>query len=105
MILLPRRSRGGSSFDDGGSPVVRLRVAVVQGLDGAAASKDEQDEEAQQEGLERVQLTATGIGRVGNGAADVAHSAAVLRHAPPERKPRRALRVRARAFPSCVGVA
>ncbi len=85
--------------------MVRLRVAVVQGQDGAAASKDEQDEEAQQEGLQRVQLTATGIGRVGNGAADVAHSGAVLRHPPPERKPRRALRVRACAFRCGGGVA
>lgn len=85
--------------------MVRLRVAVVQGQDGAAASKDEQDEEAQQEGLQRVQRTATGIGRVGNGAADVAHSGTVLRLAPPERKPPRALRVRVRAFTAVARVA
>jgi predicted GNAT superfamily acetyltransferase len=62
--------------------VVRLRVAVMSGWDGAAASKDEQEEEAQEEGLERVQLTATGVGRVENGAADVAHGEAVLRRSP-----------------------
>ncbi|MFW5933998.1 MAG: hypothetical protein ACOCT8_04630 [Actinomycetota bacterium] len=43
--------------------------------DGAAASKDEQQDEAQQEGLERVTQPATGISRVENGTADLTHSA------------------------------
>jgi hypothetical protein len=60
-----------------GDPLVRLRVAVVWGRDGAAASKDEQQDETQQEGLERAQLTTTGVRRVENGAADGAHGRAV----------------------------
>jgi hypothetical protein len=52
-----------------------LRVAVVSG-DGAAASKE--DERGQtEEDLEGVQLTATGIEPVENGAADVTHAASV----------------------------
>jgi hypothetical protein len=41
--------------------------------DGAAASKDE-EEEAQQEDLERTALPATGICRIENGAAHVTHA-------------------------------
>jgi hypothetical protein len=42
--------------------------------DGAAASKEDEQEEQADEDLERVQLTATGIEPVENGAADVTHS-------------------------------
>jgi hypothetical protein len=62
--------------------------------DGSAASKDEQEDEAQEEGLERVQLTATGVCRVENGAADVAHSRGVWTPGPVERNLARALGVR-----------
>jgi hypothetical protein len=55
---------------------VILRVAVVWG-DGAAASKKDDEEEQADQDLERVQLTATGIEPVENGAADVAHAASV----------------------------
>jgi len=57
-----------------GSPGDALRVAVIRwGQDGAAASKDDEDDEAQQQGLKRVQHPATGVGRVENGAGDSAH--------------------------------
>jgi hypothetical protein len=53
---------------------VSLRVAVVWGEDGAAASKEDDEEQDQgDEHLERVQLPATGIHPVENGAADVTH--------------------------------
>jgi hypothetical protein len=51
-----------------------LRVAVEWGEDGSAASKDEQEDEQAQQDLERVQLTATGVEPVENGAGHVAHS-------------------------------
>jgi hypothetical protein len=63
-------------------------------VDGAAASKDEQEDEAQEEGLQRVQLTATGVGRVENGAAHVAHSRGVWTVGRQERNLARALGVR-----------
>ncbi len=43
--------------------------------DGAAASKKDDEEEQADQDLERVQLTATGIEPVENGAADVTHGA------------------------------
>lgn len=53
-----------------------LRVAVVSG-DGAAASKDDEQGQTEEEDLEGVQLTATGIEPVENGAADVTHGLSV----------------------------
>ena len=53
-----------------------LRVTVVWG-DGAAASKEGEQEGQEDEELERVQLTATGIEPVENGAADVTHAVSV----------------------------
>lgn len=43
------------------------------GQDGAAASKDEQQSKTQEQAFKRAQLTATGVCRVENGAADCAH--------------------------------
>jgi hypothetical protein len=57
--------------------VLGLRVTVVVGQDGAAASKDDEQQQAPEETLKRVQHPATGIGRIENGAGDVAHGEAV----------------------------
>lgn len=43
------------------------------GWDGAAASKDDEQNEQAQQDLERVQVTATGVEPVENGAGHVAH--------------------------------
>jgi hypothetical protein len=64
------------------------------GQDGSAASKDEQEDEQAEEDLERVQLTATGVEPVENGAGHVAHSEAVWTVGHVERNLTRALSVR-----------
>jgi hypothetical protein len=51
------------------------------GWDGAAASKqdDEEERQTEEEDLEGVQRTATGIEPVENGAGDVTHRSSVSR--------------------------
>jgi hypothetical protein len=57
------------------SPSV-LRVAVVVGWDSAAASKDDEDEETQQEGLDTQDATRTGAGEAArSGAGRLLHGA------------------------------
>jgi hypothetical protein len=71
-----------------------LRVAVEWGEDGSAASKDEQEDEQAQQDLQRVQLTATGVEPVENGAGHVAHGWGVWTPRDGERNSVRALGVR-----------